>query len=84
MDRKERLAQIRAIQAGEKDTGLFRAGDSVVEVRGVEQKVGADHTAFLLEEIDRLELINGQLVQHNQELIAEMENVRADFGGDQR
>lgn len=84
MDRKERLAQIRAIQAGAKDTGMFRAGDAVAEVRGIDQPKAVDHTAFLLEEIDRLELINGQLVQHNQELIAEMENVRADFGGDHR
>lgn len=84
MDRKERLAQIRALQAGTADTSTLRAGDAAAEVRGVDGPAPVDHTAFLLEEIDRLELINGQLVQHNQELIAEMENVRADFGGDHR
>lgn len=84
MDRKEKLQQIRNLVIGTSAQDGMVAGDSVAEGRGLQSGDSFETTKFLLAEIDRLETINGQLVQHNQELIAEMENVRADFGGDQR
>jgi len=100
MVNKERIeqikSQIQAIQINPKQASRENAhtsmvvGDAYAErnqagyVGQVPNHIGTEDVIFLISEIERLELINGQLVQHNQELIAEMENVRADFGGDHR
>lgn len=84
MDRKERLQQIKDMASAPTDTGMFRAGDVTAEIHGQPKADSFDITKFLLEEISHLETLNKHLVQQHQELIAEMENVKADFGGDQR
>ena len=89
MERKERIQQIRdAITATTtNDASAFHAGDAVAEVRGANGIITVDSShdiQFLLSEVDRLQAANEAMANINRELIQEIENVKADFGGTQR
>lgn len=46
--------------------------------------IPVDEIRFLVEEVERLQAINESLVHINRELAQEIENVKADFGSNQR